>query len=93
MALDVEKRLKELKEFSHEEIQKEAAYAWASRACAAFQYATEAQDYQEHIKWLIQFEDYKHEALEHAALIEAGSGLLTEITQLMDAYEEKVLKS
>lgn len=93
MALDIDKALKELKQTSLADIQKATAYTWASRACAAFQYAMETKDNAEHIKWLSDYGEYKHEAIEHAALQEQGSGLLTEILKLMDDFEQKILKS
>jgi hypothetical protein len=93
MKLDVNKQLKELKQKTYEQIQTDTAYTWASRACAAFKYSMDAKDYNEHIKWLIMYEDYKHEAIEHAALIETGTSLLGQIIKLINEYQEKILKS
>ena len=51
-------------EKEEEEVEIETAYKWASRAIACFQLHAETKL----TKWLIKGEDYRHEALEHAAL-------------------------
>ena len=91
--LDVEKAKQEILQKTHEQIETEAAYTWASRACAAFEFALSARDFKEYLYWLELYNDFKHEAIEHSALVEKSSKLLSTILQLMEAYEEKISKS
>ena len=64
MDFDIEAAKKEVQEKEEEEIEVETAYKWASRAIACFKLHAETKL----VMWLIKGEDYRHEALEHAAL-------------------------
>ena len=46
-------------------IERETAEKWAARSIACFEKYAETGNQ----KWLVRAEDYKHEALEHAALV------------------------
>jgi hypothetical protein len=50
-------------------IQAETAWVWATRAAAAYQFAGETSG-PASVKWLLDAEDLRHEALEHAALVD-----------------------
>lgn len=75
--LDVPKALAELRVKTLEEIESETAYAWASRALAALQFYQSTGD----LRWLLNCETYKGEALEHAAF--APPGVLEELRQVL----------
>lgn len=62
--VDLEAARKELNEKSLEQIQKETAYKWASRALAARELFDQDQQF------ILDYNEYVHEALEHAALVE-----------------------
>jgi hypothetical protein len=62
--IDIESALKELKTKSLDTIQRETSYKWASRALAAQKlFGTDNQ-------FMLDYNEYVHEALEHAALVE-----------------------
>jgi hypothetical protein len=62
--IDIESALKELKTKTLDTIQRETAYKWASRALAAQKlFGTDNQ-------FMLDYNEYVHEALEHAALVE-----------------------
>jgi hypothetical protein len=66
--IDVESAKEELQKKSLDEIQRETAYKWASRALAARE-----------LQLLNDHNEYVHEALEHAALVEDDGTFLLEI--------------
>lgn len=61
-----EKSDKELSEKTLEQIQVETAKTWADRAETAYKKAIEEKS----VKWLVEAEEYAHEAIEHSALSE-----------------------
>lgn len=73
--VDLEAARKELKEKSLDQIQKETAYKWASRALAARELFDQDQQF------ILDYNEYVHEALEHAALVE-DDGFFSEIKSL-----------
>jgi hypothetical protein len=85
--LDLEKARKELSEKNLNDIQKETAVTWASRAAVSFENCLQSDG----IKKVTCFavgEEYLHEALEHAALVE-GEDVLSQIKQEVLPYQEK----
>ena len=62
--LDVASAIKEITEKSLDTIQRETAYKWASRALAAKELFSENEQY------ILDYNEYLHEALEHAALVD-----------------------
>lgn len=62
---DVEGALKEVQEKTEEQVEEETAYKWGGRAIACYQLYKKTGK----IKWFIKGEDYRHEAIEHAALV------------------------
>ena len=67
--LTVEEAKKEVKEKTTEEINKETAFKWASRAIACLEFSKEAVDEAEKKEWVARADDFSHEALEHSALV------------------------
>lgn len=90
--LDVKAAIKELEVKSIEDIQRETAWKWASRACASFQKASEQKSLKAAVKWLMEAEEYKHEAVEHAALVEKEDGkLLKEVLHAINEFQKKTV--
>lgn len=69
---DIESALTELKEKSHAEIEKEAAYRWTSRSLAASQLYKETGGRE----WDLLQADFGHEGMEHAAVVEDDGATL-----------------
>jgi len=80
--LNIEKGSKDIELKSLAQIQEETAWTWASRAAAAYKKLEETGDW----KWKTDAEEYRHEAVEHAALI--GDTHPTVLTEIHDALEE-----
>lgn len=71
----------EVTEKSDKTISVETAYKWAERAVVAYsQFAKSGA-----VEWLLRAEDYRHEALEHAALVSDGGCL---VGHLLDSIEK-----
>lgn len=66
----IEDARQELVEKSYQEIQTETALKWAARAFAAYEIVFRLDSEAEQIGWFHVAEEYRHEALEHAALVE-----------------------
>lgn len=64
------------------QINVETAYKWAARSVVAYVQFTKTEG----IEWLLRAEDYRHEALEHAALVGDGGELTRLLEASMDAY-------
>jgi hypothetical protein len=75
MEIDINSALEELKTKTLDQIQRETAIKWAGRALAARQLGLENNDQQ----LLSDSNEYVHEALEHAALVEDSGEFLVEI--------------
>lgn len=84
---NVEEASQELEEKSHGEIEKETAEKWGARAVAAYQKAQTGGS-EDGVTWLRKGDDYRHEALEHAAMSEID-GLLEEIKAEIDAVRDQ----
>ena len=65
---DVDKAKAELAKKSLSDIQGETAYVWGARAIAAYECFQVANDPKWSSKWISEALEYRHEALEHAAL-------------------------
>jgi len=88
---DVKKASEELAEKSYREIQKETAYKWASRAAASYEAVISTRREDKLAVWSVA-EEYYHEAIEHAALVEdKEAGMVAEIQGLVEAYVEKAV--
>lgn len=80
--LDLKKGSKDITEKTLAEIQEDTAWTWASRAAACYEKLKETGDW----KWKTDAEEYRHEAVEHAALI--GDTHPTVLQEIHDALEE-----
>ena len=66
--LDIAAARKELQAQDIQAIERTTAITWGGRAAAAFRLAAEADDADGRRKWLMDGENYRQEALEHAAM-------------------------
>jgi len=89
--LDVEKALKELQGTSMAQIERTTALTWGGRAVASFRLCAQATDWESRFRHFCEGENYRQEALEHAAMGEDWQGLLpaldTEINEARAAAE------
>lgn len=89
--LDVKKAKDELSKKSYREIQEVTAWTWASRAAASYENVLTAES-EAVIATLLLAEEYYHEALEHAALVDVGgSDLLNKIQDAVSVYSTAAL--
>jgi len=85
--LNVEEALKELSQKNLNQIQKETAIKWASRACASFQNCLSEEGAKKMVCWSVG-EEFAHEAVEHAALVE-GEDMVSVIKQELEPYRDR----
>jgi hypothetical protein len=71
--------LAELQQKTLRQIQRETAYTWSYRALAAYQLYQRTANAKGKMRWLLDSQEYAHEALEHAAL----AGMVPEIDTLL----------
>jgi predicted GNAT family acetyltransferase len=84
--LDIQKGQKDIESKSLDEIQKDTAYTWASRAAAAYEKFEETKD----PKWKIDAEEYRHEAVEHSSLVyDVYPEVLKEVNEKLQKYRSK----
>lgn len=84
--LKIEESREELSKKTYHQIQKETAYRWASRACAAYEWVSDGNNKECIVSWTVAGE-YFHEAIEHAALTENDAPtLLKEIQEAVEPY-------
>lgn len=79
MSFDLESALVEVQTKTAGQIQQETAYKWASRAVACFVLHRKTGD----TRWLLRGEDYKHEAIEHAAFADDNGATMFTIRAQM----------
>ena len=89
--LNVEEALQELGQKSLNDIQKETAVKWASRAAASFQNCLSETGTKKMVCWSVG-EEYAHEAVEHAALVE-GEDMVSVIKQELEQYRQAAAQS
>lgn len=85
--LDLEKARQELGEKNLDQIQKETAMTWGSRAAVSFENCLAATGIKKMTCFAIGLE-YFHEALEHAALVE-GEDVITALKKELSPYQER----
>jgi hypothetical protein len=84
--LDLDKGEKDISEKTLSDIQKETAWTWASRSAACYEKLAKTGDW----KWKTDAEEYRHEAVEHAALIgDTHPHVLEEIHDALEKYRNK----
>lgn len=91
--IDLNKALEELRTKSHQEIEIEAGWNWASRAAAAYTLVTEQTEISKKFFYFIIATDFNHEAVEHSALPEDMGVLTKEIQKQLQPYLNKALES
>lgn len=79
MSFDIQAAYVEVTTKSKAQIEKETAYKWGSRAIACFKLYHSTGD----MRWFLQGEDHRHEAIEHAAFAEEP-GLIEHIKNAID---------
>lgn len=85
--IDLNKARQELGEKNLQQIQTETAWTWASRAAVSFENCLVAKGSKKLACWSIG-EEYYHEALEHAALVE-GEDVIGQVKKELEPYHEK----
>lgn len=80
---DVAAALSEVQSKAEEQIEIETAYKWGSRAMACYQLYSQTKN----VKWLLQAEDYRHEAIEHASLAKDSGNTLRVVEEALDKYK------
>lgn len=88
--LDLEKARKELSEKTLSEIQKATAWTWASRAVVSFENVLLA-DKEKKVSVFMAGQEYLHEAIEHASLVDDSSDFVDQIRMaVMESVAEAV---
>jgi hypothetical protein len=82
--LDVEKALKELRTTSMADIERATAITWGGRAVASFRLCSEAPDWEARFRHFCEGENYRQEALEHAAMSGDWKTLLPAVESEVD---------
>jgi uncharacterized protein (DUF1015 family) len=90
--LKVDEASKELESKSYGQIQKETAWKWASRAAASFLSCKKAKKDEKLVFWTVA-EEFYHEAIEHAALVESDESLVKEVREAIHSYQEEAAES
>lgn len=80
--LDVEGAFREVQEKSDREIESDTAHKWAARAIACFQLHQSTGE----LRWFLRGNDYRHEAIEHAALVEDGGATMLALIAEVDRF-------
>jgi len=80
MILDTKGAIQEILSKSEGQIQRETAYKWASRAMACYWLYGRSGD----MSWALRAEEYRHEAIEHAAVAEDDCRTLRALEHAME---------
>lgn len=70
-----------------EDVQRETATTWAGRAAAAYHLYVQSGQ----LRFLLDAEEYHHEALEHAALVENDPGVIAQVRHYLTACKADAL--
>lgn len=89
--LDIKKAIDELRTKSEEEIERQTAYTWASRAIAAYVLASKEPDPEKKLYWTHYGMDLRHEALEHSALYGDEGKLVEKLQKQIDRFRSQIL--
>jgi hypothetical protein len=82
----------ELSKKTYHDIQKETAYKWGSRAIACFINAGHELNLIKKFGLIQLGEEYRHESIEHAALVEDAGKTLAFVQAEMEHYRSDALK-
>lgn len=91
MKLDLEKARDELAGKSMVEIERATALTWGGRAVASFQCSLEAKSIHDRFKCFYEGENYRQEALEHAAMTEDRGKLVGEMHDEIEAVRRRAM--
>ncbi|MEA3189864.1 MAG: hypothetical protein QOD77_446 [Thermoplasmata archaeon] len=91
MMLDIQKARDELAGKSMVEIERATALTWGSRAAASFQCSLEARSVHERFRCFYEGENYRQEALEHAAMTEDRGELVGVMHDEIEAIRKRAL--
>lgn len=86
MTLNIKDALQEVLSKSEGQIQRETANKWASRAIACYKLYARTGD----LCWLVRAEEYKHEAVEHAAVADDSLKTLKNLQSILKDAAESV---
>jgi len=93
MSLNLAEALEEIQNKSYRQIEMETAWKWASRSAAAYQLVSNSNEKKHILETFSVAEDFYHEAVEHAALVEEdASKLVKEVQEAILPYMEKAVK-
>ncbi len=90
--LNVKEAKEELAKKSYKDIQIETAFKWGSRAAASYENQIDAKSKEEKLMLWTLGEEYYHEAIEHAALVDDKAELLAILDRKLAPYKKKALK-
>jgi hypothetical protein len=82
---------KEVAAKSDKTIERETAKKWTARAAACYERAAETTG-AARTKWLLRADDYKHEALEHGALVGDRGRTVGKIERELEVLRKKFRK-
>lgn len=76
---------------THQQINADSAYSWASLAMVALELAAKSKTQDEALQWLIQSDEYKNESYEHSSLIDDDGVLLRKLSREIKAYHKRMI--
>lgn len=90
----IEKAREELSEKGINQIQFETSLKWAARAVVAYENSVVADTASMALSWLEFGNEYAHEAMEHAALVEGiMKGFMTDMEETLNSIKNKAWES
>lgn len=84
----VEESAEELEKKSYNTIQEETAWKWASRAASSYESVKTAYTTDRKVELYLLAQEYEHEAIEHAALVDS-TRILEEVRDMLNSYQAK----
>jgi hypothetical protein len=91
MGLDLKKARKELAEKNLEDIQEDTAWTWASRSVVSFENVLKASKKMK-LAFFIAGQEYYHEAVEHASLVDDKVLLVQEVKEAIEGSAQLAVK-
>lgn len=77
---------KELEAKSYNSIQEETAWKWAARAASSYESVKSAFTADRKVELYLLAQEYEHEAVEHAALVDSNT-ILEEVRNTLNPYQ------
>lgn len=91
MLLDIQKAKDELEGKTMVEIERATALTWGGRAAASYQRSLEAGSLHDRFRCFYEGENYRQEALEHAAMAEDRGKLVAVVHDEIDALRKRAI--